>query len=108
MVEDSYTHEQIVNICSNKNHEAHGFSARSVRRFHSEHNIHYHSNLSVLELDRVGPSGVIAVGHSYGRRTMHGVLACSGIHYLKKSVHYELPVVECYLLQINVSEHRIC
>ena len=111
MVEDSYAHEQISEFLQQQNYEAHGFSARSVRRFCSVHNIHYHSNLSVQELDRVVHSGVIAVGHSYGRRTMHGLLASSGVCYLKKKVHYQLnalPVVECYLFQIHVSEHRIC
>ena len=43
MVEDGYTHEH--------EHGEHGFSARSVKRFFSEHDIHYRSNLSVQKLD---------------------------------------------------------
>ena len=79
-VEDGYTHEQISECLQQQNYGARGFSARSVR-FCSEHNIHYRSNLSVQELDRVVHSGVIAVGHSYGRRTMHGLLASNGVSY---------------------------
>ena len=78
MVEDSYTYEQISKFLQQQNYEARWFSAQSVRRFCSAHNIHYCSN---LELDRVVHIGVIAVGHGYGRHTMHGLLACSGIYY---------------------------
>ena len=74
MVEDGYTHEHISEFLQQQSYGERGLSARSVR-FCSEHNIHYCSNLSVQELDRVIHNGVITVGHSYGRRTMHGLLA---------------------------------
>ena len=80
-VEDGYTHEQIREFLQQLNHGVRGFSARSVRRFCSEQNIHYRSNLSAQDLDRVVQDGVIAVGHSYGRRTMHGLLASRGVSY---------------------------
>ena len=58
-----------------------GFLGRfgTVRMFCSVHSIHYHSNLSVQELDRVIHNGVITVGHSYSRCTMHGLLASNGV-----------------------------
>ena len=77
MVEDSYTHKQISDFLQ-QNYEARGFLARSVRRFCSAHKIYYCSN---QDLDRVVHSGVIAVGDIYGRCTMHGLLASSGVHY---------------------------
>ena len=81
MVEDGYTHEQVSEFLQQQNHGVRGFSARSVRRFCSEQNIHYRSNLSAQDLDRVVQDGVMAVGHSYGRRTMHGLLASRGVSY---------------------------
>ena len=51
-----------------------GFSSRSVRWFCSEEGIHYRCGLSDGQLDRVIVSQVQAVGHSYGRRTIHGLL----------------------------------
>ena len=53
MVGDSYTHEPISEFMQQQNYEAHGFSTQSVRKFCSAHNIHYHSNLSVQELDNI-------------------------------------------------------
>ena len=69
-----YTHEQISEFLQKQNCGAHRFLAGSVRKFCSVHNICYRSKLSVQELDKVVHSGVIAVGHSYGRCTMHGLL----------------------------------
>ena len=81
MVEDGYTHEQISKFLQQQSFGVSGFSPRSVRRFYSEHSIHYFSNLSVQELDGVIHNGVITVGHSYGRHTMHGLLASNGVRY---------------------------
>ena len=68
LVEDSYTHEQISEFQQQRDHEACGFSVRSVRKSCCAHNIHY-CNISVQELDSVVHS---TVGHSYGRCIMHG------------------------------------
>ena len=59
MVEDGYTHEQISELLQQQSYGERGFSARSVRRFCSEHDIHYRSNLSVQELERVIHNGVL-------------------------------------------------
>ena len=61
MVEDGYTHEQISEFLQQQNYRVCGFSARSIRRFCSDHSIHYRSTLSVQELDRVIHNGVITV-----------------------------------------------
>ena len=80
MVEDSYTHEHISDFLQQQNYEARGFSAQSVR-FALHIKFTTASNPSIQELDRVVHSGVIAVGYSYGRRTMLGLLASSGTRY---------------------------
>ena len=70
-----------VSVCLQRLHPSEqGFSARSVRRYCSEENIHYRSGLSDCQLDKLVADRVQAVGHSYGRRTMHGLLRAQGIH----------------------------
>ena len=54
-----------------------GFSARSMRRFCADEGIHYRSQLNDEQVDRLVASRVI---HSYGRRTMHGLLCAEGVH----------------------------
>ena len=46
----------------------------------SERGIHYGSNLSDHELDNVVCRCVSSVGHSYGRRSLQGLLRSEGIH----------------------------
>ena len=57
-----------------------GFSERSVRRFCAERDIHYRSRLSDRELDVRVRSAVHSVGHSYGRRTLHGLMRSQHLH----------------------------
>ena len=59
---------------------ARGISARSLQRFCHSRDIHYRSNLSTVELDRLVQYAVTRVGHSYGRRSLHGLLHSQGIH----------------------------
>lgn len=56
-----------------------GLSVRSVRRFCSERGIHYRSGFSDDELDAVVRRRVTFVGHSYGRRSLQGLLRAEGI-----------------------------
>lgn len=51
----------------------HGLSARSVRRFCAEQGIRARNLISDDALDQVIHSQVSAVGHTYGRRCMHGL-----------------------------------
>ena len=43
---EAYTHEQMSEFLQQQSYGERGFSAQSVRRFCSEHNIHYRSNRS--------------------------------------------------------------
>ena len=57
-----------------------GLSIRSVRRFCSSCGIHYRSTLGEGELDELVRSRVGSVGHSYGRRSLQGLLRAEGIN----------------------------
>ena len=59
---------------------------RSVRRYCAERGIVRRGSISQAELDEVVRSFVARVGHSYGRRNMHGLLASQGIHACQERV----------------------
>ena len=56
-----------------------GLSVRSVRIFCSSRGIHYRSNIGDRELDELVCLRVRNVGHSYGRRSLRGLLRAEGI-----------------------------
>ena len=56
-----------------------GLSVKSVRRFCSSRGIHYKSNIGDRELDEFVRLRVRNVGHSYGRRSLQGLLGAEGI-----------------------------
>lgn len=73
--------EQEISVSLQQRHPSQReFSSRSVQWFCSEQGTHYQCGLSDAQLDRVIASQVQAVGHSYGRRTIHGLLSAQGIH----------------------------
>ena len=74
------THDTISISLQGRNPHRHGFSCRSLRRLCSSEDIHFRSGLSDLRLDQMVSGLVQAVGHSYGRRTIHGLLSSQGIH----------------------------
>ena len=73
------TYQRISSSLRQRHPSRRGFSARTVRRFCSREGIHYRSGLDEGQLDRVIASQVLSVGHSYGRRTMHGLLRAQGV-----------------------------
>ena len=56
-----------------------GFSARSVRRFCSDHGITRRNSLTDYQLDQIVSSCISAVGHSYGRKFMYGLLRSENV-----------------------------
>ena len=78
-VSSGATHEEVSVYLQQSYPSQRGYSARSVRRFCAQEGIHYRSGLSYGDLDRLIESRVLAVGHSYGRRTMHGLLSAQGV-----------------------------
>ena len=57
-----------------------GLSVRSVRRFCSSRGIHQRTTMTDRELDELVRSTVACVGHSYGRRSLQGLLRADGIY----------------------------
>ena len=81
LVEEGMSHSAIslyLRQCEPSIHR--GLSERSVRRFCGQRQIHYRSRLTDAELDRRVHDAVRSVGHSYGRRTMHGFLRSQNLH----------------------------
>ena len=80
------TYSHISRVLQRRSNSSLGFSSRSIRRFCAERGIHYRCGLTDQQLDRVIASLIQSVGHSYGRRTMHGLLRAIGIHISQRRV----------------------
>ena len=80
------THNEISVSLQRRNPLQRGFSTRSVRRFCCDEGIHYRSGLGERQLDCVVALQVQAVGHSYGRRTMQGLLNSQGTHVSQRRI----------------------
>ena len=63
-----------------------GLSCRSVHRYCLTRDIHYRSGLNARELDVVISARVGFVGHSYGRRTMQGLLRAEGVNISQRRI----------------------
>ena len=74
------TYRQVSQYLRTASNSIRGLSARSVRRFCRLRGIHYRSNLSEDELDAIVHHFVSRVGHTYGKRSLHGLLHSEGIH----------------------------
>ena len=59
--------------------ETHGFSPRNIRRFCASRGAQRRGSVDDSRLDGIVRSCVARVGHSYGRRTMHGLFRSHGI-----------------------------
>ena len=90
MVRAGHTHRQISQYLQAAMPGVRGLSSRSVRRFCFRRGIHYRSRLSTASLDRLVHSRVSQVGHSYGRRTLHGLLRSEGVHVSQQRISNSL------------------
>lgn len=86
MVRDGLTHGQISRYLRAVTRTVRGLSSRNVRRFCLSRGIHYRSRLTASSLDRIVHSRVSQVGHSYGRRTLHGLLRSEGLHVSQQRI----------------------
>ena len=80
------TYRQISRALQQRINSSLGFSPRNIRRFCAERGIHYRCGFTDQQLDRLVASLIQSVGHSYGRRTMHGLLRALGIHVSQRRV----------------------
>lgn len=68
------SHEEIAAILREEHGPGRGYSARSVRRFCRLHGLSRRTDISDVRLDAEVASGIAALGHTYGRKTMQGYL----------------------------------
>ena len=90
LVKEGHTHHDISSVLMNRHSSSRGLSERNIRRFCSTHGIHYRSRISDGKLDLVVSRLVQVAGHSYGRKTMHGLLRCEGIRVSQNRVSKSL------------------
>ena len=75
MISLNMTYSEISSVLRRKIGTRRGFSARSVRRFCRRQGI----SRQTYALDRLITACIQLVGHSYGRRSMQGILRSMGI-----------------------------
>ena len=80
LVEEGHTHRDISSLLMARHPNEKGLSERNVRRFCSTYGIHYRCGLADEQLDLEVSRAVEVVGHTYGRKTMQGLLSSKGIH----------------------------
>ena len=101
LVNRGESHEDISAVLRQRLPASAGVSRRSFRRFCASRGIFYRSRLSDQQLDRIILAIVTSVGHSYGRRTIHGLLSAEGIHVSQRRVGRSLARVAPIPLQIR-------
>ena len=79
LVDSGKTYSQISQCLRNSHPGVPGLSDRSIRRFCKSRNIQYRSHLTTAQLDCIVTQAVRSVGHSYGRKTIQGLLRSKGI-----------------------------
>lgn len=80
LISQGWTYDQISDHLSSLTGESRGLSARSLRRYCADRCIGRRSMcIDDVELERVLLVAIARVGHSYGRRSMQGLLASEGV-----------------------------
>ena len=80
LISEGWTYKQISEYLSDLNGDSRGLSARTVRRYCADWGMGHRRNcIDRPELERVLVVAIGRVGHVYGRRTMHGLLASQGL-----------------------------
>ena len=98
-VNEGRSHFEVSSLLLSRYPGERGLSERNVRRFCKDHEIHYRSGLADSQLDAEVCCVVRAVGHSYGRKTIQGLLRARGIHVsqrrVSKSLRRVAPAAKC-------------
>ena len=79
LVKNGLSHEEISAVLQRRHAGRRGYSARSIRRFCQQHGISRRGQTTDGELDNAVHAEVESFGHSYGRKTMQGLLASHGV-----------------------------
>lgn len=86
LISGGSTYEEISSHLITLAGQSRGLSSRSLRRFCSERGIRRRSGIDDARLEAITTIAIALVGHGYGRRTMHGLLASHGIHVSQSRV----------------------
>ena len=78
LISHRLSYEEISRYLIQLTGQSHGFSSRNIRRFCSSRGVRYRGDVDDAGLDAIVRNLVGRVGHSYGRRTMHGLLQSLG------------------------------
>ena len=98
-ISEGRTYEYISDYLIRQTGRSYGLSSRSLRRYCASRGIRYRGRITQVHLDDIVRSYVRRVGHSYGRRMMHGMLASQEIHVSQARVRGSL--------EIHVSQARV-
>ena len=89
-ISEGRTYEYISDYLIRQTGRSYGLSSRSLRRYCASRGIRYRGRVTQVHLDDIVRSYVRRVGHSYGRRMMHGMLASQEIHVSQARVRGSL------------------
>ena len=78
-VSEGRSYEEISYYLSRLTGQSQGLSPRTIRRFCASRGIGYRGGIDDARLDGIVRTLVYRVGHSYGRRTMNGLLRSEGV-----------------------------
>lgn len=78
LVAQGRTHLDVARYLSSRYPGIRGLSPRNVRRFCREYEIHYRSRLEQNEVNMLIRTAITRAGHSYGRRTLQGLVRANG------------------------------
>lgn len=85
-VREGRSHFDISSLLISQHPGERGLSKRSVRWFCKDYGIHYRGGLTDSQLDGEVCRLITAVGHYYGRKTIHGLLRARGIYVSQRRV----------------------
>ena len=89
-VNEGKTHSEVSSLLLSRFPGVRGLSERNVRRFCRGNRIHYRSRFSDRQLDAEVCIIVRSVGHTYGRKTIQGLLRARGIRVSQSRVSKSL------------------
>ena len=79
LLSEGYSYEDISEYIRRQAGQSQGFSSRSIRRYIANQDVRVRCGIDQVCLDAIVHSSVMRVGHSYGRRTMQGLLRLEGV-----------------------------
>ena len=79
LISEGWSYDEVSEYRKTMVGDTRGMSSRTLRRYCAQRGIRRRGTVDQDQLDRIVRFFVTNVGHSYGRRTMHGLLSSQGI-----------------------------